>query len=119
MQLGTCLTNAGGECRLDVHVDVLEFDGKLEFASLDDFLDLLEAFFNGAEFLFIEQSRLELGPCMGDGAGNVMPVQAPVIGDGFSILLHQIGGSLSETSLPHASVLASMQLFANPRMQRS
>jgi len=90
-----------GEGRLDVHVDVLQFDGELEFAGGDVLFDFTEAGFDLGELVGGEETGVELGPGMGDGAGDVVGVQAPVVGDGLSVLLDEISGLFLESAFPH------------------
>ena len=54
---------------------------------------------------------------MSNGARDVMLVQAPVIGDGFSVLLHEICSCFGKTSFPHAALLTPMGRFENHGMQ--
>lgn len=90
MELATCGTDALGELGLDVHVDVFELDGEVEVARIDVFFDLAEASFDLVEFVLGEDASFHLRTCMGDGACDVVFIEAPVIGDGFSVLLYEV-----------------------------
>ena len=81
MELSSGSADACGQSRFDIHVDVLKFDREIKLPSIDFFFNLTKSFFNGRKLLIIEQSSFYLGPCVSDGASDVMLVQTPVIGD--------------------------------------
>lgn len=101
MELGSGGSDFFRESRLDVHVDVFELDGELEVARGDVLLDLAEAGFDLREFLAAQEAGIHLRARVGDGAGDIMRVEAPIVGDGFSVLLHEICGLGLEAAFPH------------------
>ena len=71
--------DAAGELGLDVHVNVLERGLELEFPGLDVGEDFLQAVFDLGELIRREQADVLLGACVGDGPGDVVREQAPVV----------------------------------------
>ena len=86
---------------LDVHVDILQRGLELELPFADVSLDFAEAFLDGGKLLTGQQPGLALGAGMGDGPGDIVGEQPPVIGDGFAELLNQRRGILGKSSFPH------------------
>jgi hypothetical protein len=55
VKLGSGITDAVGQLLLDIHVDILEIDGELEF-SLGDFItDLIEPLLDRREFILTQK----------------------------------------------------------------
>ena len=81
--------DALGELGLDVHVDVLERGLELEFPGFDVREDFLQTVFDPGKLVISEQADGFLRPRMGDGPGDVVREQAPVIGDGLAELLDE------------------------------
>ena len=90
--------NALGQFGLDVHVDVFELGLPLEFAGGDFLADLIQAFGDGAQFILFQHADFLEHRRVGDGAGDVVPPQAPVEGNGFGELRDVGGGAAGETS---------------------
>ena len=103
VEFGAGRADAAGEFRLDVHVDVLQRGLELEVAGCDVRLDFAQAGFDRGKLVGGEQAGHELGAGMGDGAGDVVREQAPVIGDGFAELLDERRGVLGEAAFPHGA----------------
>lgn len=99
MQLGTRRADAAGQLAFNVHVHVFQLPAPREAACLNVLQNVLQAGFNGAEFLLRKQACLELCPRMGDGSGNVLAEEPPVIGDGFAVALYQISGGFRKICL--------------------
>ena len=93
--------DAAGEFGLDVHVDVLERGLELEFPGLDVGEDFLQAGFDLGKLFFGEQADGFLSTRMGDGPGDVVREQPPVIRNGFAELLDERRGILREAAFPH------------------
>ena len=101
MQLGTRRADASGQLAFNVHVHVFQLPAPREAACLNVLQNVLQAGFNGAEFLLRKQACLELCPRMGDGSGNVLAEEPPVVGDGFAVALNQISGGFRKSAFPH------------------
>lgn len=101
MELGSGNADLPGESGFDIHVDVLELDGKLKVPARDLLLDLAQAGFDPGEFLVAEEPGLHLGPRVGDRARDIVRVQAPVIGDRLSVALNEVSSLLLKAALPH------------------
>lgn len=70
---------------LDVHVDIFELRPPGERALLDLNLNGAEAFDDGVCLIVRDDTLPGQHSGMGDGAGDVLPVQAPVVVDGYRI----------------------------------
>ena len=101
VEFGAGGSDAGGEVGLDVHVDVLEGGLELEVAVFDFVLDLEKAFFDGGAFAGGEDAGFFEAFGVGDGAADVLGVEAPVKGDGFAEGLDELAGGLREAAFPH------------------
>lgn len=101
VQLGAGRADAAGQLALNVHVHVLQLPAPGEVACLNVLQDVLQAAFNGVELLLRQQACLELCPRMGDGSGNVLAEEPPVVGDGFAVALNQISGGFRKSAFPH------------------
>ena len=101
VQLGAGRADAAGQLALNVHVHVLQLPapGKVSFFNV--FQDVFEAGFDGVELFPVEQSCLELRPGVGNGPGNVLAEEPPVVGDGFAVALNQISGGFRKSAFPH------------------
>ena len=90
VQLGTGGPDAAGQLAFDVHVHILELHAPAEVAGLDVGQDLLQAVGNGIELILREHAGFQLGAGMRRGAGNVVFIKLPVVGNGFTVLQYQI-----------------------------
>ncbi|MND45824.1 hypothetical protein D3C80_366880 [compost metagenome] len=70
--------DAVGQARLDVHVHVFQVHAPVEVAGLDLALDLLQAVDDGIAFRFVEHADLCQHGGVGDGAHDVVAIQALV-----------------------------------------
>ena len=90
--------NAPGQLGLNVHVDVFEFRLSTKFAGGDFPCDGVEAFHDGAQFLFGQHADFLEHGGMGDRAEDVVPPEPPVEGDGFGELGDVRAGAAGEPS---------------------
>lgn len=88
-------------------MNVLELGGEFELAFLDALADGEEAVLDEGELVWGQDSGGDLGTSVRDGALNVLFVESPVEGDGFSKLLDEISGLLSEAAFPHKGGMLS------------
>ena len=71
--------NLFGESRLDVHVDVLFFDGEFKGPGGDFLFNLPQPGFDGRKLLLSEKPCLQLCSGMGDRPSDVVRVEPPII----------------------------------------
>ena len=101
VQLGAGRADAAGQLALNVHVHVFQLPAPREVSFFNVLQDALEAGFDGVELFPVEQSCLELRPRMGNGPGNVLAEEPPVVGDGLAIALDQVCGGFRKSAFPH------------------
>ena len=94
--------DAGGQCRLDVHVDVFQPWLEDELPRRDLPADLAQTRFDAGAFFFRQQARRRESRRVGDGAVDVVGVQTPVKGNRLPVGAHLRVHGLLETSRPHA-----------------
>jgi len=86
--------------RLDVHVDVFQGNGEVEFSCLDARQDLFQSGNDGVHVGHGYDLLSPQHPGMGDGTPDVLAVQALVEIDGGGELLDEFIGGLGKTSSP-------------------
>ena len=79
MQLGTGGTDAAGELALNVHVHIFQLDGPVKITGLNISQDAFKAGLNGLKLSLCEHACTQLCACMGYGAGNVVPIEFPIV----------------------------------------
>ena len=100
------LTDALGEDGLDVHVDVLVLHGELHFAALDVLQNGLQTVDDVVGVLLRDDALLAQHGGVGDGAPDVLLVQAGVKVDGGVKVVDQCVGLLLETSSPKFHIVS-------------
>ena len=86
MQPPRRLTDLLLQPRLDVQVDVLELLAERELAALNLLADLLQAAQDRMSIVARDDPLFRQHPGMCNGRGDVVPVEAPVIGDRRAVL---------------------------------
>lgn len=107
VELGAGGADVGGEGGLDIEVDVFEFGGELELAFFNPCANGEKTGLDFREFVLGQNTRSDLSAGVGDGATDIVLVEAPIKGDGFSELLDEICGLLSEAAFPHKAGMLS------------
>ena len=92
--------DAVGQTRLDVHVHVFQVDAPVELAGLDLALDLLEAGFDGVALIHSQDADLGQHGGVGDGAKDVVAIQALVEFNGGGKARHKGVDGLAEAAAP-------------------
>ena len=100
MQLSARLANPVSQRLLDHHVDVFKAFIEDEIAPLNVALDAVQPLDDLFALIATQQGRLLEHHGMRDGAGDVVLVEPPVIGDRFHKRLSQRVGRLADTGLP-------------------
>jgi hypothetical protein len=103
MQLSPRLADAVGQLALDAHVNVFQLrleTGPLRAVAVDLGFDFLEAFDDRIALGIGEEADLGEHGGVGDGAGDVVSVETPVVGDRFDELLGDGVGRFGDAGLP-------------------
>ena len=101
VQLRPRRADAGGERRLDVHVDVFQFGPELELSPANLLPDLPQAGLDLRALFLREQARRRQGRGVRDAAFDVVGVEPPVEGDGFAVGAQLRVRCLLKTPGPH------------------
>ena len=101
VKLGSGGPDVRGEGGLDVEMNILELGREVKIAFLDAVANGEETGFDFFEFLLSQDSGGDLSACVRDGTTNIVFVESPIEGDGFSELLNEVCGLLSEAAFPH------------------
>ena len=92
MEFSTDCADALGEGGFNVHVDVLLLDGELEVSGRDVSFYVAKASFDLLKFFLGENACFDLCAGVRDGPRDIVRIKSPIIGDGLSIVLNEIGG---------------------------
>ena len=105
MQLLASDTDAIGQARLDVHVDIFQCHRPFEFAAFDFTLDDGQAVDDGVALGIGEHARFGQHGGVGDGATDVLSVHALVKVDAGGEGLDKSIGGLGEAATPELVLL--------------
>ena len=101
MQAPARLADGLGQALLDIHVDILEIHGEVEFPLLDFLQNILEALDDFIFIGFADDTAFREHRRVGDGASNVLVVHALVKTDGGLELIDHLIRALREPAAPH------------------
>ena len=104
------LADGVGQALLNVHVNILDVDGKREAAVLDFLKDVLETRDDLVAVFFRDDAALREHRRVRDGARDILVVHALVEIDGGLKLVDHLIGRLGETASPHS--LAHLLFFS-------